>query len=303
MFFFHPAVWWIENRLSVEREMACDDIVVAQTGNPMGYASCLVSLLERGLAQRGWAMAQAIVHRAREASDRLTQILDKNRPPAAGVSKPALGMVGVFALICVVMAPQTPQLVAFDKGPSPEHEYSVALNHQEAIQPEMVPAGLVHPAAFHPATVHSAVVHPASLRTSSPRSAVIQATLRTNASDTRSPHPQAIAANLMATERKPGAPTSSPNKNSESVDVPWPLESMIEASALVSETAPSSVQTLLFVETTQIVPMATDATSTVQSPANDSAPATKLWKVQVWRVTVIRTTWKVPAQPLAASKT
>src|ERR1035438_162008 len=25
IFLFHPAVWWIENRLSLEREMACDD--------------------------------------------------------------------------------------------------------------------------------------------------------------------------------------------------------------------------------------------------------------------------------------
>jgi beta-lactamase regulating signal transducer with metallopeptidase domain len=293
LFFFHPAVWWIENRLSVEREMACDDIVVAQTCNPMGYASCLVSLLERGLAQRGWAMAQAIVHRAREASDRLTQILDKNRPPAAGISKPALGMVGLFALVCVVMAPQTPQLVAFDKAPSPEHEYSAALNLQEAIQPEMVQTALVHPATFHPATVRPALVHPAKLRTSSPRSAVIQATLRTNASDTRT--------NLIATERKPSAPSSSPNKNSESVDVPWPLESIIEASALASEFAPPSVQTLLFVETTQLVPVTAD--NATQRVASESAPANKLWKVQVWRVTVIRTTWKVPAQVSVATKT
>ncbi|MFZ1918141.1 MAG: M56 family metallopeptidase, partial [Terriglobales bacterium] len=62
LLFFHPAVWWIENRLSVEREMACDDVVVAQTANPGGYANCLVSLLERSLAGRGWTMAQAIVH-------------------------------------------------------------------------------------------------------------------------------------------------------------------------------------------------------------------------------------------------
>jgi hypothetical protein len=249
-------------------------------------------------------MAQAIVHRAREASDRLTQILDKNRPPAAGISKLALGMVGVFALVCVVMAPQTPQLIAFDKGPSPEHEYSAALNHREVIQPEMVQTALVHPASFHPATVHPAVVHPASLRTSSPRSAVIQATLRTNASDARYPHPQAVATNLMATERKPSAPSSSQNKNSESVNVPWPRESIIEASALMSETAPPSVQTLLFVETTQIVPIAdVQANATAENVASESAPATKLWKVQVWRVTVIRTTWKVPAQASTASKT
>ena len=34
LFFFHPAVWWIESRLSVEREMACDDAVLAETFEP-----------------------------------------------------------------------------------------------------------------------------------------------------------------------------------------------------------------------------------------------------------------------------
>src|SRR6202142_1635373 len=69
IFFFHPAVWWIESRLSVEREMACDDAVLAETSNPHGYASCLVSLLEKNmehrlaqqhLAQKRWSMAQAV---------------------------------------------------------------------------------------------------------------------------------------------------------------------------------------------------------------------------------------------------
>src|SRR5208337_3675854 len=88
LFFFHPAVWWIENRLSVEREMACDDAVLAETANPHGYASCLVSLLEKSLAHRlaqrltdeRWSMAQAAVRRAHEASLRLAQILDSSRP-------------------------------------------------------------------------------------------------------------------------------------------------------------------------------------------------------------------------------
>jgi len=48
--------------------MACDDEVVAGTGNPRGYAKCLISLLEKSLARRGWTMAQAAVHRAGEAS-------------------------------------------------------------------------------------------------------------------------------------------------------------------------------------------------------------------------------------------
>jgi Zn-dependent protease with chaperone function len=39
LFFFHPAVWWIENQLSLEREMACDDMVLAQNASPRAYAA------------------------------------------------------------------------------------------------------------------------------------------------------------------------------------------------------------------------------------------------------------------------
>jgi beta-lactamase regulating signal transducer with metallopeptidase domain len=113
LFFFHPAMWWIENRLSVEREMACDDAVLAETRNPHGYASCLVSLLEKNLAHRGWVMAQAVVHRAHEASLRLAQILDTNRPVATRGWKPALGLVGGFAIACLALSPHTPSMVVF----------------------------------------------------------------------------------------------------------------------------------------------------------------------------------------------
>jgi len=120
LFFFHPAVWWIENRLAVEREMACDDAVLATTANPHGYASCLVSLLEKSLAHRlehrPWSMAQAAVRRAHEASLRLAQILDKNRPVATRVWRPALAIVGAFSVVCLMALPLAPRFVAFDRG-------------------------------------------------------------------------------------------------------------------------------------------------------------------------------------------
>ena len=122
IFFFHPAVWWIEKQLSMEREMACDDAVLAETSNPHGYASCLVSLLEKSLAHRlsqpRWSMVQAAVHRAREASLRLAQILDSNRPVATRVWKPAVGMISGFALVCLLTLVTAPQFVAFDRGMS-----------------------------------------------------------------------------------------------------------------------------------------------------------------------------------------
>ncbi len=127
LFFFHPAVWWIEKRLSVEREMACDDAVLAETANPHGYASCLVSLLEKslahrlahGLADKGRSMAQAAVDRAHEAALRLARILDTKRPVATRVWKPALCMVGAFAMVCLTLLAHSPQFVAFDRESAP----------------------------------------------------------------------------------------------------------------------------------------------------------------------------------------
>jgi beta-lactamase regulating signal transducer with metallopeptidase domain len=41
---WHPAVWWIDRRLQVEREVACDEMTVAISGSPKSYAECLVKL-------------------------------------------------------------------------------------------------------------------------------------------------------------------------------------------------------------------------------------------------------------------
>jgi hypothetical protein len=119
VFLFHPAVWWIDGRLALEREMACDDAVLAETANPHGYAKCLIGLLEKSFARRGWTMAQAAVHRAHEASLRVAQILDARRPHARHVWKPALGIVGAFSLVCLVLVPRVPEFVAFDRAARP----------------------------------------------------------------------------------------------------------------------------------------------------------------------------------------
>ena len=36
LFLFLPSVWWIERRLSLDREMACDDAVLVHSGTPAG---------------------------------------------------------------------------------------------------------------------------------------------------------------------------------------------------------------------------------------------------------------------------
>ena len=155
LFFFHPAVWWIENRLSVEREMACDDAVLAETSNPHGYASCLVSLLEKSLAHRPangqLSMVQAAVHRAREASLRLARILDTKRPAATRVWKPALGMVVVFFIGCLAVLPRAPQFIAIDRGANDVGILAsiVGQGNAVAVGQRSSPMATVIPASFH----------------------------------------------------------------------------------------------------------------------------------------------------------
>jgi len=46
LFFYHPAVWWLSNRIRLERENCCDDVAVSVCGNPLLYARALTELEE-----------------------------------------------------------------------------------------------------------------------------------------------------------------------------------------------------------------------------------------------------------------
>ncbi len=200
VFLFHPAVWWIENRLSLEREMACDDQVLAEIANPKGYAKCLVAILEKSVARRGWTMAQAAVHRAREASLRLAQILDVTRPQRKHVWKPALCLVGAFSLLCLGVVQRAPRVVAFEPNTP------------------AFPSGKAQPAVLSQSLIPAAGVIPSAKRTvpsSLPKSTPRQADERAAGQlpehlpedripEDRSPAALVIAARLSTeTERSP----------------------------------------------------------------------------------------------------
>ncbi len=121
LFFFHPAVWWIEKNISLEREMACDDAVLAETARPHAYAACLAHMAEKTLVRRSLALAQAALGRVRHTSLRVAQILDANRPRGA---KPgwrfALSLGAGFVIACSFLASKEPRLIAFrDVRPDP----------------------------------------------------------------------------------------------------------------------------------------------------------------------------------------
>jgi beta-lactamase regulating signal transducer with metallopeptidase domain len=138
LFFFHPAVWLVESRLSLEREMACDDMVLAATSSPRAYAECLVSLAEKSFLHRGLALAQAAVSRMRQTRLRVSQILEGNRPRATALRKPAMVALAAFSVITALSLSQAPELVGFRDS-----------------EPKAISASAIQPAAVRPPAVRS----------------------------------------------------------------------------------------------------------------------------------------------------
>jgi beta-lactamase regulating signal transducer with metallopeptidase domain len=117
LFFFHPAVWWIDSRLALEREIACDDMVLEQTTNARTYAASLVSVAEKVVAEkmrvgRALALAQNALGRVREVSQRVAQILDTKRTRTTRGWRPALAMIATLAVVTVVAVPYAPELIS-----------------------------------------------------------------------------------------------------------------------------------------------------------------------------------------------
>ena len=55
--FYHPAVWWISGHIRGERELCCDDMAVAASGDVLTYARALAGLESARPAHAGMVMA------------------------------------------------------------------------------------------------------------------------------------------------------------------------------------------------------------------------------------------------------
>jgi beta-lactamase regulating signal transducer with metallopeptidase domain len=156
VFFFHPAVWFIESQLTLEREMACDDAVLAANFNARAYAESLVGLAEKSFLRRGVQLAQAAVGHVRQLNFRLAEILRKDRGQSgsARFRKPAIALMSLAGIVSVYGAAHAPRLIAFSSvapkmasaasqalPPANDvHLEPVNLNYSERPQPSIAPA-------------------------------------------------------------------------------------------------------------------------------------------------------------------
>ena len=106
----HPAVWWIDRSISIERELACDDWAVSVTGSVKRYAGSLVMLAGLRVSREPVTLAPAILSvRRAHLTRRIERLLDPRRNASARRSPLALAVGGPVLLAAgLVMATLEP---------------------------------------------------------------------------------------------------------------------------------------------------------------------------------------------------
>jgi beta-lactamase regulating signal transducer with metallopeptidase domain len=96
LLFYHPGVWWVSNRMRVEREHCCDDLAVAACGSAVRYARALVDL--EGLCADAPALAMAA--NGGSLVDRIARLVGRADEP----SRAARGLAAALAAASLAVA-------------------------------------------------------------------------------------------------------------------------------------------------------------------------------------------------------
>ena len=78
MYWFHPGVWWVARRLRVERELACDDRVIAAGSGAASMPDHLLEIAYSFGSHRAPALAVSMA-RPRQLEGRMLAALDAAR--------------------------------------------------------------------------------------------------------------------------------------------------------------------------------------------------------------------------------
>ena len=96
--FYHPAVWWVSNRIRAEREHCCDDLVLTTIGSHVQYARALALLEER----RSRTPSIALAANGGVLTMRIQRIL--GLPNGRSLPQPAAVLLLCSLVACVFVA-------------------------------------------------------------------------------------------------------------------------------------------------------------------------------------------------------
>ena len=94
LLFYHPGVWWLNQRIRVEREHCCDDVAISLSGNAVEYARALTLMEE-------WRNAPALAMAANRGPlyERVVRVLGLK---PVGAKNRRIGLAG--GLLCLIAA-------------------------------------------------------------------------------------------------------------------------------------------------------------------------------------------------------
>ena len=152
LLFYHPAVWWLNKRIRVEREHCCDDTAVSLCGNPVEYARALTLMEE-------WRSAPALAMAANRGplSERIFRVLglksSGSATRAAGVASGIVCLTAALAAGNVLFGIAYPKMHAAASRPQVMlGQVGLSLSQSAATAPA-APAPVAKPsAAFAPAS-------------------------------------------------------------------------------------------------------------------------------------------------------
>lgn len=125
VFFFHPLIWWTNQKIRQEREKCCDEIVLSASGTqPRVYCEAIVEMLAQEYTSRQSTPALAVTGSLGNTKERITTMLTPNRRFLRRPSRAAFITVMLVAA-CVlptalVMTPQIGNAAAQDETAKPD---------------------------------------------------------------------------------------------------------------------------------------------------------------------------------------
>jgi beta-lactamase regulating signal transducer with metallopeptidase domain len=186
-----PAVYWIGRRMALEREMACDDWVIAATGTAEPYAASLTRVAELSQWARAGILAAGATGNRSQLFSRVHHMLDRTRNAAPRLAIGPLGAAIAAIGLLIYLGARAPQMIAFaqtsENQIGPQAPISISLPHA----PQAAPAPVATPAALW-----------ASTASPTPAPVTTQATAVSTATPTAAPTPTAPA--------EPGETSASP---------------------------------------------------------------------------------------------
>ena len=106
LFFFHPAVWWISNRVRHERELCCDDLALEICPDPVVYANALFRLEQQRATRMHLAMALDGHQPRTTLRNRIARILGEPEVSRKSARPVSLAAVAASAIVLAISAPQ-----------------------------------------------------------------------------------------------------------------------------------------------------------------------------------------------------